>query len=148
MLPKKRSAFVRDTAELLLPAREGLAIEITPVARKRGLCSLLHVGVFWFLCSRWLDSIVLGGDGGVCVGRGGMEAESWSCPSFLLTRTVLTAGGPLGMIGGAREPGAGGMGGPRKSPAFPMAQTPWAPAAFSIPDALKHLAETSPHHIP
>lgn len=81
----------------------------------------------------------------MCVGGGGIEAELWGCPSFLLTKTVLTAGGPLGMMRGMRTPG---MGGPRKSPVFPMAQTPWAPAALSIPGALEHLAEMSPHHTP
>lgn len=50
--------------------------------------------------------------------------------------------------GGHENPRAVGRSDPWKSPAFSMKSTLWAPAARSIPEPLKCLAETSLYHTP
>lgn len=84
----------------------------------------------------------------MCVGGGDTEADLWGCQSFCFPELCLHCWWPPGNHGGHENPGTGGRGDPWKSPAFPMAQTLWAPAVLFIPEPLKHLAETSLYHTP
>lgn len=76
-----------------------------------------------------------------------MEADLWGHQSLLLSRTVFTAGGPLG-IGGwevMRIPGWVQEVMHGKAQLSPQNEL-WA--ALSIPGPLRPLAETSPYHTP
>lgn len=69
--------------------------------------------------------------------------------AFCFSELCLNCWWPPGnQEGGHEYPGAVERNDPWKSPAFSMKSTLRAPAALSIPEPLKCLAETSPYHIP
>lgn len=120
MPPRKRSAFVRHPAEeSLLPAREGLSIEIAPAAIKGGLCFLSLCWGFLVPLLKMTCKHCPGRDGG-----DGLGVEIWrlicglSEPSAF-QNCVLIAGGPLGIMRGLRTWGQQGGMVCGKDPLFP-----------------------------
>ena len=105
------------------------------------------VGVFWFHCSRWLDSIVLWGTGGGGDGQGGLKSLiCGAVRAFRFPELCVNCWRPSGTMWAMRT-----WGWPEswseKKPSFSRAWT-LSSCAPSSPGPRKHLAETSPPHTP